>query len=251
MPSSLLGLLIYVYILIPGLCYHVVRRRLIPTQPVTTIVDAAHVIFAAMITNALTLICYSVLQLLPWISEHSPSVVHLLRDPREYLLLDNSRLVYVGAWAVVLLTFSCALARISAFWFAPNVKTRKFGVFSRIWERYPARIVDVSVWDYYFHCTAPDGSIVYLVCHLHDGSYAAGALDWYNTDIDDSPDRDLVLGVPLTVMSADGRELTEKYSERVILSARDIRQIIVTYVACDAIRNTQNRVLSDNSEKLS
>ena len=86
MPSTLSGLLIFVYVLIPGYCYYAARRRLTPTRRVTTIVDAANVIFVAMVTNAVMLVIFGVTQVVPWIREHSPSAVHLLRDSSEYLL---------------------------------------------------------------------------------------------------------------------------------------------------------------------
>ena len=120
-----------------------------------------------------------------------------------------------------------------------------------MWERYPSRVVDVSVWDYYFHNLVPDDSVVYLECYLHDSSYAAGTLAWYNTDIDDSPDRDLVLGRPLEVTSADGSALVEPgYDQHVMLSARDIQQIIVTYVdraAIEAERQRRSNVAAQES----
>ena len=251
MPSTLSGLLIFVYILIPGYCYYAVRRRLTPTRRVTSIVDAANAIFVAMVTNALMLVIYGITQVVPWIREHSPSVVHLLRDSSGYLLHSNARLAYLGTWATILLIGSSAFATALAFRSVSNPKAQPISPIRKLWERYPARVVDVSVWDYYFHNLAPDDSVIYLECHLHDSSYAAGILAWYNTDIDDSPDRDLVLSRPLTVTSADGSALVESgYDQHVILSARDIRQMIVTYVDPAVIEAERQRRSNLESEEL-
>ena len=236
MPSTLLGLLIFVYILIPGYCYYAVRKRLTPIRRVTTIIDAAYVLFVAMVTNASMLMVYGILKAIPWFREHSPSTIDLARDSKQYLLQDDTRLAYVSIWAAALLLGSSALAILLAVRSVTNIQTQRRGLVGRLWERYPARVIDKSVWDYYFHHMAPDDGEVYLECYLHDNSYAAGVLAWYNTDIDDSPDRDLVLTSPLTVTSAGGAELVQpSFGQNTILSARDIRTIIVTYVSRTAI----------------
>lgn len=242
MPSTLLGLLIFVYVLIPGYCYYAVRKRLTPIRRVTSIVDAANVLFVAMVTNALMLMVYGILKAIPWIRERSPSTVDLVRDSKQYLLQDDSRLAYLSIWAATLLLGSTVLAVLFAVRSVPNAKTQRVGVIGKLWERYPTRVIDVSVWDYYFHHLAPDDSIIYLECHLHDNSYAAGVLAWYNTDIDDSPDRDLVLARPLTVINAVGSErVQDVFEQLIVLSARDIRMIIVTYVARDVVEAEQRR----------
>ena len=242
MPSTLLGLLIVVYVLIPGYCYYAVRKRLTPIRRVTTIVDAANVLFVAMVTNALMLIVYGILKAIPWIRERSPSTADLVRDSRQYLLQDDTRLAYLSIWAAALLIGSSVLATLFAVRSVPNTQTQRVGLIGKLWVRYPARVIDVSVWDYYFHHLAPDDGDIYLECHLHDDSYAAGVLAWYNTDIDDSPDRDLVLTRPLTVTSADGTELVQPgYRQHIILSARDIRMIIATYVTRAALAEERAR----------
>lgn len=58
----------------------------------------------------------------------------------------------------------------------------------------------------------------------------AGPLVWYNTDLEDHPDRELVLGQPLTVLGSAGEPLTPSPNCQAILSAREIRRILVTYV---------------------
>lgn len=206
----------------------------------------------AMITNTLTLIAYGITQSVPWISEHSPNVVHLLRDPNEYLLHSNSRLAYVGGWALGLLIGSSVLALTIALKIHPPKKTPKTGLAQKLQKRYPARVIDESAWDRYFYSEAPEDSKVYLECYLHDESYVAGTLAWYNSDIDESPDRNLALGNPLSVIKADRSRLVEPgYDQRVILSARDIQQIIVTYVNPDTIetelkRDFENETASQN-----
>ena len=193
-----------------------------------------------MVTNILMLMIYGASQSVPWIRNHSPDIVHLLRDTDGYLLHGNSRLAYVGIWSVTLLVGSSIIAVALAAQLGPIRKLLNSKLVNMLVEHYSARIVDESVWDRYFFYLPPDDSIVYIQCYLHDGSYAAGRLAWYNTDIDDTPDRDLALSHPLLLESPDGSPLIEPGDDQhLILSARDIRQIVVTYVMQSAIESDQ------------
>lgn len=58
MPSTLIGLLIAVYALIPGYCYYAVRRRTVPTRPVSTVIEGANLLVVAIVTNTATLALY-------------------------------------------------------------------------------------------------------------------------------------------------------------------------------------------------
>lgn len=266
MPSTLAGLLIVVYTLIPGYCYYAVRRRVAPTRRVSTIVEAANVIVVAMVTNSALLMLFGVLQAVPPIRDHSPNIVELLRDPSDYLLHSNSRLLYVGTWAVALLIGSAILAVALAFRIGFSKPGRSSNPIERIAAWRPVvrllsirpirrflkhcrervseatRIADESVWDHFFSAVAPDDSTTYVECYMNDGNYAAGSLAWYNIDIDDIPDRDLALGEPLVLTSADGSSLIEPgFDQVMIVSARDIRQVVISYVAKTAIEAERNR----------
>ena len=221
MPSTLVGLLVAVYLLIPGYCYHAARRRTVPTRPVSTVIEGANLLVVAMVANTSMLVLYGALQGVPWIRGHSPSIVHLLRDAEGYLLQSNARLAWVGGWSVALLAGASALAVAFAH---------------RLWpiepfvKRFAPALSDESVWHRYFFIGAPKDSYVYLESHLNDGSYVAGPLVWYNTDLEDSSDRDLVIGQPLTLLGPDGEPIEGSPGAQAILSAREIRQILVTYV---------------------
>ena len=122
---------------------------------------------------------------------------------------------------MVLLAGASALAMALAFRLWP---------IEPLLKRFAPALSDESVWHRYFFIRAPKDSYVYLECHLNDGSYVAGPLVWYNTDLEDSPDRDLVIGQPLTLLGPDGEPIEGSLGAQAILSAREIRQILVTYV---------------------
>lgn len=235
MPSTLVGLLVAVYALIPGYCYYAVRRRTVPTRPVSTVVEGASLLVVAVVANTLTLALYGVLQWMPWLGDHSPSIVHLLRDTKGYLLESNARLAYVGVWALGVLAVSSLLAVAFAYRLWP---IRHLS--AKLAESLPDGSVlpDESTWHRYFFQNVPEDAYVYLECQLMDGSYVAGPLVWYNTDINDHPDRDLVLGQPLTALNPNGESVTPSANSQAILSAREIQRIFVTYVSRTAIEST-------------
>lgn len=108
----------------------------------------------------------------------------------------------------------------------------------RVWPirylaaRFAPALSDESVWHRFFELAKPKDTdtYAYVECELIDGSYVAGPLVWYNTDIEDHPDRELVLGQPLKILDSNGEPLTPSPSSQAILSAREIRRILVTHV---------------------
>ncbi len=223
MPSTLIGLLVAVCALIPGYCYYAIRRRTVPTRLVSTVIEGANLLVVAVVTNTVTLALYGALQWVPWFGDHSPSIVEILRDPRGYVLVSNARLASVAAWAMGALAVSSVFAVAFA---------RRLWPIRHLAARFVPGLSDESVWHRYFERERPKdiATYPYLECQLIDGSYVAGPLVWYNTDIEDHPDRELVLGQPLTILGSDGEPLTPSPSSQAILSAREIRRILVTHV---------------------
>ena len=220
MPSTLAGLLVAIYLLIPGYCYYVVRRRTVPTRPLSTAVEGANLVIVAMVANATTLGLYGISQTVPWIRTHSPDIVEILRETDNYLLESNSRLAYVGAWAWLLIVVASGLAVALAY---------QLGPIKHLSKPFTKTLSDESVWHRYFLAEQPKNTYVYLQCDLIDGSHTAGKLVWYNTDLEDHPDRELVLSDPITTVGLNG-DSWEHNDTLAILPAREIRQILVTYV---------------------
>lgn len=117
MPSTLAGLFVAIYLLIPGYCYYLVCRRTVPTRPLSTAVEGAGLVLVAVVANTLTLAIYGISQTVPWVRNHSPNVVPLLSDTSGYLLESNSRLASVTVWAVALLAVASGLTAACAYRF--------------------------------------------------------------------------------------------------------------------------------------
>ena len=261
MPSTLAGLLVAIYLLIPGYCYYVVRRRTVPTRPLSTAVEGANLVVVAMLANAATLALYGLAQTVTFVRDHSPSIVQILRETESYLLESNSRLAYVGTWAAVLLSVSSGLAVAIAYRAWPKNLLAKLSGKSlsdestayRGWPTLLAKLSgkslsDESVWHRYFFIEQPNDTYVYLECYLTDGSYTAGALVWYNTDLQDHPDRELVLKDPVTTFESSDKP-SKSPDTVAILSSREIRQIIVTYVSKPAQDSGNKNSVAENRKR--
>lgn len=169
-----------------------------------------------MLTNATAIGVFGVVRAI--LPSHTP-------EPRR-LLLEGSlyaapRLGYLLAWAGVLLAMSSGLALFL------GVRPR---MIEAVAERFTPAIVEVSAW-YHVFDEGPAGAEVYVGCDLRDGSYVGGWLDWYSTEVQESADRDFVVAEPITYRPPEGGEdRTIVGFSRLILSARDVARLYVSYV---------------------
>ena len=114
----------------------------------------------AMLVNAAALALYGFAQTVPFVRDHSPSIVQILRETESYLLESNSRLAYVGTWAAALLAVSSGLVVAIAYRAWPNKLLAKL---------FAKSLSDESVWHRYFFVEQPNDTYVYLECYLTDG----------------------------------------------------------------------------------
>ena len=223
LPGTLTGLLIAVVVLIPGYVHYAIRRNLAPTQQLSTALETASLIVVAVIANASTLGLLGAMTFVPGIRGHTPDLARLLRDPSGYVLLDNARLFYIAGWTMFFLLLSSLLSAAFAY---------RVGPLGYLSKRLAPAIGQYSGWYQVFETEVPENaSRTFVFCELTDGSYTAGDLAWFNTEPEDTPDRDLILAPPLRVQKADGRPVNvPEEMRRLVLSARDIRRLYVTYL---------------------
>ena len=226
MPGSLTGLLIAIVVLFPGYLRYALRKRIFPTRRLPRAMEAAGVIVVAAVANTTVLLIYGLLRMLPFIREHSPSPTELIRDPAGYILLSESRLAWVAAWLIGLLLLSSALSA---------VLTLRPWPLNQLAQVLSPAIAETSGWYQVFVADVPENSsVAYVICELLDGSYVSGDLAWFNTDPEEGPDRDIVLAPPFAILYTDGNTFESPTSDdvhRIVVSARDIRRIYVSYIA--------------------
>ncbi len=234
MPTTLASLVIFVALLTPGLLNYIQRRKLSEQPQLSPLVEAGTLITVSLVTDLVTVGLFALVR---WaLPTHTPDISRLLANGASY---TTPRLGYVILWGTCYVAVSSALA---IFWVTQRSFLRKLRV-----PNIPD-FADTTAWAMKFG-DVPDDARVYVGCDLHDGSYVGGLLDWYSTDLVEGPHRDLVLAEPLTV-TKDGVKVEASF-QRVILSARDIGVIYVSYLKESALPTSEGddapAVESDNT----
>lgn len=225
MPTTFVGLVLFVVFLTPGFIYAAQRRRVVPTADRSALMETAATLSISLAANAITLAAFGAVRGLA--PRHTPEVGRLLDDTKSYWI---ENLPYVTGWLGTLVATSCAVAFIAARW------ERIHSLIERLVQ---PELRDSSAWNEVF--VAPDGHYVHLGIDLSDGSYLRGRLVWFSTNLDETPDRELVLGQPLTIRLADEEREHGIGSDRVIVAARKIDRIDVDRVQEPPVQRTQSR----------
>lgn len=214
MPTTLVGLVVFLAFLTPGFLHYIQRRALVPEGPLSPLVETATLTTVSLVTNLAALGVFGLIRFL--LPDHTPDIGKLL-VPKSTYVRDYP--AYILAWSVGVLALSSSLAVILA---------RYESVRRAITARFTPVIFDVSSWYYLFE-QAPSDSFVYVGCLLRDGSYVGGRVDWYSTETKETGDRELVLAPPLVQQQGDD---TSELSgvERLIVAARDIVTLRVAFV---------------------
>jgi hypothetical protein len=215
-PTTLGGLLLFVVLLVPGFIHYVQRRSTIPQRELSPLVETATLATVSIATNGVTLGAFGLLRMT--VPRHTPETRRLLLEGSRYA---GSRLGYLALWGAGLLLASCALA------FALSIRPRPLRWLS---EQFTPAIVDVSAWYHVFE-EGPDDASVYVGCELKDGTYFGGTLEWYSTEVAETADRDVVLAAPITLRPADGKPREIEDVSRLVISARELSRVYVSYVA--------------------
>lgn len=222
--SSIAGLLLLGVVLIPGCAYNLTRRRSVPMARTSRSIATFQVIVSAFVFTAASLSIFGALRHLSWVANHSPNPTELIRDPRAFLLADDSRLLWLLAWIAMVTAAAVLLAWIAA---------HRLWLPERVLKWSDPAIVDASAWHRVFRTKVPDGAEVFVSCELHDGAYVRGRLDWYSAETDETPDREIVLAHPLQVRAADRPDDPPidmpSQIQRLVISARHIRSLAVIY----------------------
>ena len=231
MPTSLVGLLLFVGLLAPGFCYLLRREREVPNRPVSVFRETVTLVLTSLACDAAVAVGFGLVRVL--LPRQTPDVGALVRGPSSYGRQHYATLAW---WALGLLAVACLLATVMASAdFSAKVGAGLHRVPGLGWLAPPARGVRFrSAWWRVFKDHPHRGHRIYVGCSLEDGSYVAGWLFSHAVDYEETADRDLVLGAPLRFRpaGAEDREAPELENvAAVVVSARRIVELFVTYVA--------------------
>jgi len=220
--DPLSGLSIAIVLLVPGYVHYATRRKRVPAKTLSRTMEGMSLIVVAAVANTVTLVFLTGLAQLPPVRGHAPDLAHLLRDPRGYVLLDNDRLLYVAGWTALFVVLASGISAAFAY---------RVGPLKYLSRQLAPALGEFTAWYHVFEENVPeDYDRIFLICELTNGGHAAGELAWYSTQPESSPDRDLVLAAPLQVRRPEEAEPEVVHEGRLVLSARDIRYIYVSYI---------------------
>ena len=233
MPTTLVGLAIFVIFLSPGFVYLVRTETRLPERRYSPLRETVTIVSVSLAANGVIVGLFAILRcLLPTIT---PDVGAIVRDPSGYF---QSSYAEVMIWSVVLLLAASCLAAVVA---VPPEWSSKFASKIRFWpgsaiatfiatRRLQGPIEQLSGWGFAF-TKRPDHR-VYVGLDLKDGTYLYGPLFAFSTDLEENDARSIQIGRPVKIRPpGDNMTAAEDWDvDRVIVSASQIKTISVRYV---------------------
>jgi hypothetical protein len=204
MPTTLAGLLVFVVMLLPGFVFITLYTWDRPRRRWSAVEEAAAIVLASFLIEAVTAGLYFLFLQIPKVT--APSLDLLIREPDEHL-----------GWVVGLLGVSAGLAALASW---PMRRRRVHPAVTSSWW---------TLFDKWQH--GRDYTTTHIECSLDDGSAVTGVLGDWNTGEDESGDRDLILGAPITYKPPGRQEYHEHPVSVVCISARRIVAMFVAYRA--------------------
>jgi hypothetical protein len=214
-PTSLVGLLLFVALLAPGVCYFLVRERRRPQRELSALRETASVVLIGLACDLIISVVFAIVRaLFPRVTPH---VSGLIFDFTEYA---EPRLAFLLWWALGLLLAACILGLILGRFDELRIGSLSLRLGPILFE---------SAWYRRFH-GFPDETI-YCGCALDDGSWIGGYLLEFSTEVKETADRDLVLTAPLRLQEPESHEVVDLENvSAVVVSARRLIRLDVAYL---------------------
>jgi hypothetical protein len=230
-PSSLLGLALFVVLLAPGLAYVLRHERVVPARSYSGFRETLRVVFVSIACLTVTGILLAVVR--GMYPAYTPDVGEVVRTPSAAIRDHHAELAW---WSLGAVLFATLLASVAA-------DPRVLRVGRRASRAKPVRwltgatdsaIHDVSAWYAVMHLYDDNkAGPVWIGSQLDDGTYIEGQLVTFNAGGEDDADREMVLSEPLRLRTTDGA--IHKYGAKfTVISARRIVRLDVTHLDPDS-----------------
>lgn len=217
MPTSLIGFVLFLILLTPGLVFFTVRDRRVPQRDLSAFRETGAVLLASVVCDTFTIALFGVGRVL--LPRHTLDVGALARNTDSYL---RENFLEIWWWGLALLAVASFLAFVLA----------RFGGLN--WGSSP--ITFVSAWHRLF--ADIDDAEIHCGCQLDDGSWVSGYLGSYSTEVTETVDRDLVLLAPIAVRTRE-EEAQSRAISAVVISARRLVRLEVSYLPIGSIQKAR------------
>lgn len=230
MPSTFVGLLLFVLLSTPGLLHVLITEQgARPGRQLSAFRETITVGVTSVFANAAAVLVFFVARAL--FPEQTPDLARLIRESREYWLEDYRFLLL---WAVSLFVLACLIAVLAGGWrnrvSAHQTKSQTHkdrGPIAR-WFLPPQGVEHVSGWWKLIYNDKQLTRAKRVSCLLDDGTRVEGWYYSFSHESNEGPDRDLLLSGPLVIRDADGSVRSEDRGA-VCISARNIVLMHVSY----------------------
>lgn len=226
MPTTLLGLLLFVALLAPGLAHTVRAQVNRPVAKPSPLREAARLSLISLVSDLAALALFGLFR--TWQPEHTPDVGRLVRDPGPYLQAEYP---YLIAWGAGLLALACLIALIGAA-LQPSrpVRWLKSAPLLRWALAAEGGAAQEPAW---WRLFADRPERIHVGCQLSDGTWISGELSSFSAESDETENRELVLAGDLSIRAADDDETVPYDASAIVISARRVQYLAVTYVRTD------------------
>jgi hypothetical protein len=211
MPTTFTGLLLLIVLVLPGTAFVAARERRRPTMRRSALRETANVLMASAFFDVLTLGLFG-LSRLAW-PGRTFDIGALVRGGGPYV---REHYLAVMLWGVGLVTFAVALGVLG------GLGAGKIG------RLHPT---SGSGWWFIFENYRPRKDLdVHVALILDDGSRLDGRLLSFNYAVEESLDREVVLGDPIRFANSADTDVTTLDVSAVSVSAHRIVTLMATYM---------------------
>jgi hypothetical protein len=212
MPDTFFGLSVLILLLLPGVIFAIQVDNSRPQRELSPLRELLSIAAVGALCDFISLALFGLVR--AWFPLDTPDVGKIERNGYAYFKLHIVNEVW---WTIALFGFSCLIAVLLGR-FVPATAGKIVS----------GRITFNSAWWELFHLN-PE-SRIYVGCELQDGSYIAGYLLRYSTEIDETQDRDLALVEPISYRAVGRQEASVLNKVGAIsVSASQIKFLAVRY----------------------
>jgi hypothetical protein len=224
LPTTLIGLIIFVVLLAPGFIYLTVAERgPLPSRQVSVLRETATVALSSVFFNLIALLLFGLLR--TCVPSLTPDVGKLIVAGHTYF---RTHYVIVIWWGVGLLALACALALVWAGVMNSTERLKPVRSWPLLKFLTPAHgVQNVSTWWDLLYEYEPDRERR-VRCRLEDGSYVEGWLFSFTAEAEETDNRNIALSAPLVVQDPHGAVQKADYGA-ITISAKRILDLYVNY----------------------
>jgi hypothetical protein len=225
-PTTLLGLLLFVALLAPGLAHTVraqVNRPVVKPSPLR---EAARLALISLLSDLVALALFGAFR--AWQPDRTPDAGRLVREPGPYF---EAHYAYLIAWGTGLLALACAVALAgAALQTSRPARWLKTAPGLRWALAAEGGAAQEPAW---WRLFAARPERIHVGCQLADGTWISGELSSFSAESDETENRELVLAGDLSIRAAEDDDPVPYPASAIVVSARRIQYLAVTYITAD------------------